>query len=195
MNLDLSIGQETAGHLPETLCELEILRLGGDFGGAKGESLTQAGVAEGGFVLDLGVVLVDFFGGDGEESAVDAAGGGHGGDGDLGAGSFGHAVEGVLDAVVGEVFDVLGAGGRVVVEDFVGAETFEVGEVAGGGGGDDGEAGEFGVLDGEGAGGGGATVDEDGEFARGGGGGEGELEGLVETLADAGKEHVRWMDG
>ena len=59
----------------------------------------------------------------------------------------------MLDVVVGEVFDVLGAGGGVVVEDFVGAEAFEVGEVTGGGGGDDGEAGEFGVLDGEGAGG------------------------------------------
>lgn len=99
----------------------------------------------------------------------------------------------MFDVVLGVFFDVLGAGGRVVVEDFVGAEAFEVGEVAGGGSGDDLEAGEFGVLDGEGASGGRAAVDEDGEFGGGGGGGEGQLEGLVESLADAGKECVRWM--
>ncbi|TGO89917.1 hypothetical protein BPOR_0087g00090 [Botrytis porri] len=78
VNLDFSIGQEAPGHLPKALCEFKVLGLGGDFGGAEGESLAETGVAEGGFIFDLGVVLVYFFGGDGEESAVDAAGGRHG---------------------------------------------------------------------------------------------------------------------
>lgn len=185
VHLDLAVGQEPLGDLPEGLCELEVLRLGGEIGGAELEVLAHGRVAQGRLVLDLLVDLVHGFGGDGEERAVDAAGGGDGRHGDVGARGFGHAVEGVSDAVVGVFFDVLGAGRGVVVEGFVGAETLDVGEVAGGAGRDDLEAGELGELDGEGAGGGGATVDEDGEFGGAGVGGERELEGLVEALSDA----------
>jgi hypothetical protein len=50
--------------------------------------------------------------------------------------------------------------------------------------------GELGELDGERTGCGGAAVDEEGNGLFAGGGGEGELEGLVEALSDAGSGYV-----
>lgn len=194
MHLDLALGQESRGHLPEHLCEFEIFGLGGEIHGAEFEVFTNGGVTQCSFIPHLLVKLVDGFGGDGEEGTVDTTGRGHGGYGDLGAFGFGYAVEGVFDVVFGVLFDVLGAGGGVVVEGLVGAQTLDVGEVARGTGGDYLEAGELGELDGQGAGGGRAAVDEDGEFAGAGLGGEGEFEGLVEALSDA-VWYVSWSYG
>lgn len=90
---------------------------------------------------------------------------------------------GVEEVVPRELADGGRAVRAVVVEDVVGAEGLDVGEVGGGAGRDDGEAGELGELDAQDACGCAGAVDEQGDGLGGWGGGEGEFEGLVESLA------------
>ena len=87
----------------------------------------------------------------------------------------------MLEVVLGVLADLLGTLEVLVVEGGVGAEGLDEVPVVRRADGDDLEAGELGVLDGEGTGGGRGTVDEDGEGLLSGLGGEGELQALVET--------------
>lgn len=116
MHLDLSLLQQVRGQTPERLSKLKVLRLSRDFIRTKAKRLSEDRVAERGLPLDLVVDGLDLVFWDGEESAVSAAGGGHGRDCDFGAGAFGDAVECVGYLVLRPFADFLGAGLGGVVE-------------------------------------------------------------------------------
>lgn len=176
VSLDLAVGEQLLSQFPEHAAELEVLRLSGDGSATEAEGLTNNSVAQSALVLD---VLAGRLGR--EKEGDDTTLAGKSVATDVGGAALGDAVECVLEVVLGVLADLLGALGVLVVEGGVGAERLDEVPVVRRADGDDLEAGELGVLDGEGTGGGRGAVDEDGEGLLSGLGGEGELQALVET--------------
>lgn len=131
VHLDLPLRQQPPRHLPEHLAKLKVLWLSLHLVRTEREELADDRVAQRRLHLHLVVDALDLVFWDGEKCAVDTAGRGHGGDGDLRRVAFGDAVEDVGDGVGGPFFDILRAGRGVVVECCVGAEALDVFEVAG----------------------------------------------------------------